>query len=381
MRAKLLVTTVVGMVLGAAGALLAVALLPGERIAPSLLPPADSQAPAPAHQAEARRRIVTEYAEAVGTIRPRAEAQIASQVTAKVIDVKVNPGDAVTRGQVLVTLDDRRFTSRLDQARQALKSAVAARGQARQTLAAAQAAFAQAQAEFKRVQTYYDSQAATAQDLERAESAFLQARAGVSRAEAAVAAGQAGVLQAEEAVREAQIALDYTRIRAHGDGEVLRRSVEPGDLAVPGKPLLVLHTQGTLRLEAYVREGLIGSLAVGQELSVELASLGRTTPATVEEIVPYADPQSRTFLVKSALPMVEGLFPGMYAKLRIPVGQATVVQIPRAAVRRVGQLETVRVKSSEGWQSRYIRTGGRFGEHIEVLAGLSGDETIGWETD
>jgi multidrug efflux pump subunit AcrA (membrane-fusion protein) len=95
--------------------------------------------------------------------------------------------------------------------------------------------------------------------------------------------------------------------------------------------------------------------------------------------VPYADPVSRTFLVKAGLPVVEGLFPGMFGKLRIPVGEREIVRIPAKAVRRVGQLELVYVKHADTWFSRFIKTGQPSGELIEVLSGLDGQEEIGWE--
>jgi HlyD family secretion protein len=53
--------------------------------------------------------------------------------------------------------------------------------------------------------------------------------------------------------------------------------------------------------------------------------------------------------------------------------------IPAAAVRRIGQLETVRVREDGGWRTLYIKTGRRMGDRVEVLAGLSGNETVGWE--
>ncbi len=64
----------------------------------------------------------------------------------------------------------------------------------------------------------------------------------------------------------------------------------------------------------------------------------------VEEIIPYADPQTRTFLVKAALPFINGLYPGMFGKLRIPVLTEKVVVIPANALRKVGQLELVRAQ-------------------------------------
>jgi multidrug efflux pump subunit AcrA (membrane-fusion protein) len=352
-----------------------------EKIEPGLFE--DGSGPKITLQSTARVQTakIMEWYEAVGTVRPRIEASIDAQVTAQVLDVKVSPGKTITKGQLLIVLDSRQLKSRMDQAQQALEGAVAGKKQAEQAVAAAQAAFKQAEADYQRVQKYFESQAATTQELERAEAAFLQRQAETERAREGLSAARAHIRQAQAVVKEANIAMDHSRIKAPEAGVVLKRFVEPGDLALPGKPLLTLRTTGSLRLEAYVREGLIAQVSPGKQLPVELGTLNRTADATVEEIIPYADPKSRTFLVKAALPTIEGLYPGMFGKLLIPVQEHQVVMVPQAAVRRIGQLELIYVKEKDTWRTRYLKTGQVLDSNIEILSGLKGDETIGWEVE
>lgn len=350
-----------------------------DRIEPGAFAPVERTPFTPDQTASALVEEKDQGYEAVGTVRPRTESRIESRVTGQVLAVQVNPGDVVEKGALLVSLDSRQLTSRLDQAKQALKTAEAGREQARHGLDAARAAFKQSQANYLRVKSYFESQAATAQELEAAESTFRQAEAGVKRAEEALAASEAGIRQAQAVVKESSISLEYTRILAPEAGVVLKRFVEPGDLALPGKPLVALRTSGALRLEAHVREGLISRVTPGTSLIVEIETLNRQLDATVEEIVPYADPDSRTFLVKASLPVVDGLYPGMFGKLRIPVDRQRIVTVPWRAVKRVGQLELIQVQSGDGWQLRHVKTGERLGDRIEILSGLDGTETIGWE--
>ena len=322
-----------------------------------------------------------EWYEAVGTVRPRTEASIDAQVTAQVLEVKVTPGKTVAKGQLLIVLDNRQLKSRMDQAQQALEGALAGEKQAKQAVAAAQAAFKQAEADYQRVQKYFESQAATTQERERAEAAFLQRQAETERAREGLSAARAHIRQAEAVVKEAKIALSYSQIKAPQAGVVLQRFAQPGDLALPGKPLLTIRTTGAFRLEAYVREGLIAQVSPGKRLQVDLDTLNQTVDATVEEIIPYADPKTRTFLVKAALPTLQGLYPGMFGKLLIPVREHQVVMVPQAAVRRIGQLELIYVKEKDAWCTRYLKTGQVLDSNIEVLSGLKGDETIGWEVE
>jgi|GEM_PF-5644593 len=107
-----------------------------------------------AGEVRAMMASVTDWYEAVGTIRPKTASKIEAQVTAEVLDVKVRPGDRVKRGQILIILDNRSLASRRDQARSELESVVAVKGQALQGVAAAQAAFNQAEAHVNRVRGF-----------------------------------------------------------------------------------------------------------------------------------------------------------------------------------------------------------------------------------
>ena len=93
-------------------------------------------------------------------------------------------------------------------------------------------------------------------------------------------------------------------VRAHGLG---------------GDVLLKLFNPGQMRIEATVRESLVGSIRLGQTLRVRIDALERDATAVVEEIVPAADPSSRTFVLKARLAEVDGMFPGMFARLFVPV--------------------------------------------------------------
>lgn len=321
-------------------------------------------------------KAVTQWYEAVGTVRPKTESRIEAQISAQVVDINVRAGDRVEKDQVLVVLDNRRLKARLSQAQQALETTISQKQQASQSFNAAQAEFNEAKADYHRIQNFYESQAATRQELERAESRFLQAQAGLKRAGNAVEGADAGIGRAEQMVREAQISLGYTQIQAPARGEVIQRVIEPGDLAMPGKPLVLLKTTEVLQLEAFVREGLIREVRPDLTFSAFITALDQTVEARVEEIVSYADPRTRTFLVKAVLPQMEGLHPGMYGKLLIPYKTVDVVVIPPEAIRRVGQLEMVRVKTDDAWQMRYIKTGKMHEGLIEVLSGLSGGETL-----
>lgn len=315
--------------------------------------PARASLPAPASTQVVDESQLSAWYEGVGTVRSRVVATVAPQITGSVLTVSVEVGDSVEEGDVLITLDSQEYQARLEQAKSGLVGA--------------QAGQEQAAAAFERVQRLFDQKAATPEQLEDADARKKQA--------------DAAVVTAEQKVREAQTYLGYTTITSPLKGVVADRTADPGDLAYPGKPLLVLQNPDDLRLEAYVREGLIGRVRrqkeSAEEVDVELTALGRVVQGTISEIVPSADPVSRSFQVRVTLPSTEGLYPGMFGKLRVPLDARPSLLVPRAAIQRVGQLPTVRVKEDERWARRFVSLGAVHGEKVEVLSGLRGGEVIG----
>jgi multidrug efflux pump subunit AcrA (membrane-fusion protein) len=71
-----------------------------------------------------------------------------------------------------------------------------------------------------------------------------------------------------------------------------------------------------------------------------------------------------------------GLYPGMFGRVLVPMGEREAVLVPRSAVLRVGQLETVWVKDQGAWSRVFIKAGQQRDGMVEALAGLSGGETV-----
>ena len=95
------------------------------------------------------------------------------------------------------------------------------------------------------------------------------------------------------------------------------------------------------------------------------------------EIVPAADPGSRSFLIKIDLPSDTGLRSGLFGRSEFKRGERVALQIPRASIVERGQLQGVYVLDANRIATlRYITVGKPSGQQVEVLAGLQGGETI-----
>jgi RND family efflux transporter MFP subunit len=178
-------------------------------------------------------------------------------------------------------------------------------------------------------------------------------------------------------LRTAEIALGDTRITAPATGVVVDRRVEPGDLAVPGQPLLVLDDPRVYRLEALVGESAVGRVGLGQRVPVVLDAIGRTLEGRVAEIIPAADPASRTVTVKLDLPAAPGLRSGLFGRARFPAGERQALLVPIAALVERGQLTAVYVVDDERVaRLRLVTSGARRADRVEILSGLEAGEHV-----
>lgn len=327
-------------------------------------------------EAVARRVPVPIIFRAVGTIRPTTEAAVMAQASGRIMTMSVVEGQRVQPGAAIATVEDRELSLRLSQAQRGVEEAEARHQAARSAKVAALAVLAQARSEFDRTKKFLAQNAATPQQMEQVESLFRQAEAAVTGADEGIRAAEAAVSRARDAVEEVRVALGYAEVTAPFAGLVVHRLVEPGDLAWPGRPVIKLMSPDSFRLEAAVREGLAGTLSVGQELPVVIDSLDAHLSGVVDEIAPSADPATRSFTVKVRLPVEPRLLSGMFGRVDVPVGSRSAVVVPAAAVETAGQLRKVTVVTSAGPRTRMVRTGEATTEGVEILSGLREGETV-----
>jgi RND family efflux transporter MFP subunit len=171
--------------------------------------------------------------------------------------------------------------------------------------------------------------------------------------------------------------LSYTTIEAPFSGRLVRKTVDAGDMVMPGQPLFVIETSTEPELHAVVAESLVAAMKLDQKLDVRIDAIGQTLQGTVREIVPQADPRTRTLLVKIALPPQPGLVSGQFGRLGVPTGTYQAMVIPARAVRQVGQLQLVDVIDAQGVPHRRFVTLGRpHDDLVEVLSGLKPGEQV-----
>jgi multidrug efflux pump subunit AcrA (membrane-fusion protein) len=127
-----------------------------------------------------------------------------------------------------------------------------------------------------------------------------------------------------------------------------------------------------------VNESDLRYVHIGQQAPIRIDALGaKELKGKVGEIVPAADPSSRTFLVKLDLPADPGLRSGLFGRAHFARGERTSLLVPRSAVVERGQLQGVYILDQNKIANlRYITLGQPSGQQIEVLAGLQDGESV-----
>jgi RND family efflux transporter MFP subunit len=312
----------------------------------------------------AQKTSVPDWLEAVGTVRAAQTSQVASQATGNIVEIRAHEGDRVQVGQVLAILDDAQSRSGADQA----TAAVAA---AEKELSAADSDLALAGSTLKRYQQLYEKKSVSPQEFDEIKARYQSAEARRDMA-------RAGQAQANAALTQARTSLGYTRIRAPFAGIVTEKKVDAGMLASPGMPIFTIEDTRSHRLEVTVDESELRQVRLGQASPVTIDALGNVSlSGKVVQIVPVADPASRSFLVKVDLPADARLRSGLFGRARFSRGERPALLIPRTSLVERGQLQGIYVLDANQIAGlRYVTLGKSAGEQIEVLSGLQDGEKV-----
>ena len=348
--------------------------------------------------ATVEKRSVEAPYEAVGTVRARTVSTLQSKMMGHVQAVNVREGDRVVAGQVLIEIDAREAESQVKRAESALLEAQQVQQEvgnviqaAMRSKDAAEAGNALASSTFDRYKGLSESQAVSRQVFDEAGAKLKGAAAEAARAAEMVLSAHAKrgeanarIEQAKAELSNAQTMLSFAKVTAPFAGIITRKSVDVGDLAVAGSPLLVVEDPQQYRIEALADEEQVHRIATGAKVPVTLDALGEDDQGhpvlldgTVAEIVPSADPISRTFVVKIDLPQNPAIRSGMFGRARFDVGQKQTITIPETAVFHRGQLAGVYVVVEDNIaRLRLITVGERYGSGVEVLSGLEPGERV-----
>lgn len=369
---------------------------------PAAAAPAATLAPSTSHSwVAAEVRTLEEEVPAVGTLRARQTTRVGAQVGGEVLEVLVDVGQRVTRGQPLVRLDPTFFEIEAAQRRAEVQAATARLASAEQAIHTAtaevehaQAAVADAALELERMRALWDKPAGEAPSIpksrydaavfgEREAAARLRsAESRVAEARSRRAEAGVGVELATEALRFAEERLRESTVTSPYDGVVTARLVDPGEpvTATPVTHLVEVQETSTLYLEFALPQELLASVRAGTPIrfAAEGVDDGAARSA-VRLVFPTIDPATRSFRCRVVLEDAAGRYsPGMLA--RVEVTTRTIegaVVVPRAALAAAEGGWSVRVRGPDDLpRARRVTLGLVTETQAQVLEGLAPGEQV-----
>ena len=283
-----------------------------------------------------------------GTVEAVNRATMSAQTAGRIAEVFFDVDDYVEPGEPIVRFTDVEQQSALRQAKAALEEALARQKQA--------------ESEFSRAEGLFESGSSSRREYDQA----LAAR------DAAVARTAA----ARSAVQTAEQQLEYTLVRAPYAGIVTERHVEVGEAVAVGQPLMSGVSLESLRVVINLPQQVAARVREHETAHV-LTDEGRVEAKTVT-IFPFAHSASNTFTVRIELPEGQfALYPGMFVKVALVIGDAERLLVPTAALLRRSEVTGVYVVSTDGdVRLRQVRAGNTFDDQTEILAGLGAGERV-----
>lgn len=336
----------------------------------------------PGYRIEARPLVQTVVA--TGRVISTSRAQVGSEITGIVLERRVQEGDVVEPGDLLVVLRADDLSARVREAEAALRQLqLATRPQAAAALRQAEAQAAQAARERQRRADLFARQLVAREVLEQAEEAEAVARAAADSARLAAQAaaqGRSEERQLLERLAAARAQLAKTSIRAQSGGVVLTRNVEPGDLVQPGRVLFEIARSGVTEVEVPVDEKNLAVLALGQSAQcVADAYPAQPFAATVNYVAPGVDALRGTVTVRLRVdPVPSFLRQDMTVSVNVESGRrAAALAVPNDALLALDSQQPAVLAVRDGRVSRVpVKPGLRGLAMTEVTAGLASGDIV-----
>jgi HlyD family secretion protein len=311
-----------------------------------------------------------------GTVEARIPVTLSARITATITKLHADHGDAVKRGQLVATLDDRDLAAKR-------AGSVQTQETARRNVTAAQAAVAKAEAELDLARTKHrrDQDLLKAgyvsQSVMDASAATLRsAEANLENAKALLAAREADTGTVAEEAAYAAAVLSHARLAAPIDGIIIERLVETGSTVVPGTPIFRMVDPATLWVAARIDESVVGRVSVGMPAAIRLRT-GETVSGKVARISRQGDAATRELKVNVAFDAPLARFAiDQEAEVAIAAGEERGLVVPVAAlVENAGKQGALVIEDGRA-RFRPLATGAADGKRIVVRKGLAAGELV-----
>jgi len=320
-----------------------------------------------------------------GNVGAIGETPIYARAEGYIITRKVDIGDVVKKGDLLVEIDSPELDQQLRTAKARLEQLRAAASQVKAAIDQAKATAKLAEVNYGRSKQLIEVGIVAKVDLDEKTAVFDARKADVRAQEAnLLAADEAIKAQTAEVARVTQL-FDFKRVTAPWDGIITQRNCAVGNLITPsaiaaGRDLFRLSDMSKLRVFVNVPQANIGDIKVGQKAVVKVPELNASLTGSVIRTSNALENQSRTLLAEVNVVNQGGkMLPGMYTQVVIETtGARQLILVPGdTIVTRAEGIFVAVVGAGNKIQFRKIEVGRDFGTEVEAVSGLNeGDQVV-----
>lgn len=272
---------------------------------------------------------------ASGTVIPNEEVEIKSEVNGRLVQLQINEGKYIQKGQLIAKLDDRDL-----------------------------------QAQLKKLK--FEEELAT--QTEARQKKLLEINA-ISKEEYDMAVNQVNTLSADQELLKVQI--EKTSIYAPFSGRMGLKNISEGAYITPNNVLTNLVQTSPVKLDFSIPEKYSSKVKVGQKISFTIDGSDEVKAATIIAIDPKIDENLRTLRVRGRANNQNGeLMPGMFIRVEMPLGIESSIMIPTESVIPILKGKKIFLLKNGVAREQIIKTGLRTDTKIQVEEGLEVSDTV-----
>ncbi len=313
-----------------------------------------------------------------GTLVPRLEILVAPEVEGlRVLDLRVDEGDRVRKGDVMATLVHETLDAQLAQNTASIARAEAAIAQARSSITQAEATLSEARNAFERAKPLRQSGHISESIFDQREAAARTAEAAAIAARDGLKVAQAEKAQVEAQRRELEWRRQRTEVKAPEDGVVSRRTARIGAIStgVTGEPMFRIIARGEIELDADVPEAQLARMKAGQTAIVNVPGLGDVT-GQVRLVSPEVDRATRLGRLRIGLKSDEPLRIGGFGRGYVTIADTNGLAVPASAVLYGQDGASIQIVQDGKVVTRRIKTGARANGMVEITEGASDGDIV-----
>ena len=302
----------------------------------------------------AKKTTSIQTIETSGKVTAKQSATISTRIMGNVKSVAVNIGDKVSKGQLLLNLDDTDLQAKLLQTESGIVQA--------------RANLKNVETNYNRIKNLFEMNSASQKELDDISTHFNIAKAQLEAA--------------KQNKTQVLSQLNYTKIKAPFNGVITGKMIKEGDIANPGMPLLVVEDKDQLEVVTAIAESDISSIAKDNEVTIYIPSLGTELTGAVKELSSSSKLSGGQYMATISLTTAsKNILPGMYAKVTFIIqgeSDQSGIYIDKKALVQKGQLTGIYTVSHKNTAIlRWIQTGAENMNQIEVISGVNdGDQYI-----